>query len=158
MLVERFSLFLLCLVLAAEWLSVVNVRSFCLHVSTARRNREWRSSNVKTLWSDRKTTTRSPSNKKMNLDASTSEQQESKFKILTCTSTACCQKRSALGMESLATFVALFARARSTQIQVEEGPCLGSCKLAPCVGVEHEDYVGCVALEGMTNQEFTAKA
>jgi NADH:ubiquinone oxidoreductase subunit E len=73
-------------------------------------------------------------------------------------STACCQRRKALGMDSLATFGAMYERAMSTNVHVEESPCLGSCKLAPCIGIEHEDYVGCVALEGMNNQEFDAKA
>lgn len=73
-------------------------------------------------------------------------------------STACCQKRKALSLDSLATFGAMYARASASSIQVEESPCLGSCKLAPCIGVEHEDYVGCVALEGMTDEEFGAKA
>jgi hypothetical protein len=85
-------------------------------------------------------------------------EQEEKFKILTCMSTSCCQKRKALGMESLATFGAMYSRATSTRVQVEEAPCLGSCKNAPCIGVEHDDYVGCVALEGMTADEFGAKA
>lgn len=90
-------------------------------------------------------------------DASISEQ-ERKFKILTCMSTSCCEKRRTLGMDSLATFGAMYARASSTSVQVEESPCLGSCKLAPCVGVEHDDYIGCVALQGMTSDEFDAKS
>ena len=38
---------------------------------------------------------------------------------------------------------------------VEESSCLGRCKFAPCVGIEHEEYEGTVSLEGMTSTEFT---
>lgn len=31
---------------------------------------------------------------------------------------------------------------------------MGRCKFGPCIGVEHEDYQGKVALEGMTSEEF----
>jgi Thioredoxin-like [2Fe-2S] ferredoxin len=118
------------------------------------RNKEIRHLRVyKTVASERKTSTSIQA-----YSATSISEQESKFKILTCMSTACCRKRTALGMESIETFGAMFARAASTRVQVEESPCLGSCKLAPCVGVEHEDYVGCVALEGMTNEEFVSKA
>jgi NADH:ubiquinone oxidoreductase subunit E len=81
----------------------------------------------------------------------------SKFKITTCTSTACAKRRQRDGMDELATFSAFFSRiqdSRIPQVKVEEGPCLGSCKLAPCVAIEHEDYEGTVALEGMTQSEF----
>jgi Thioredoxin-like [2Fe-2S] ferredoxin len=83
----------------------------------------------------------------------------SKFKILTCTSTACVKKRQRQGMDELATFAAFFNRihnSRIPQVKVEESPCLGSCKYAPCVAVEHDDYDGTVALEGMTLAEFEA--
>lgn len=83
----------------------------------------------------------------------------SKFKIMTCTSTACAKSRQRQGMEELATFSAFFSRiqdSRIPQVKVEEGPCLGSCKYAPCVAVEHDDYEGTVALEGMTLSEFEA--
>ena len=97
----------------------------------------------------------------------------SKFKIVTCTSTSCSRRRKNLGLDSLATFSDLYtlssqasaaaAPARSSDnggchaepiIVVEEGPCLGACQMAPCVAVEHEDFVGSVALEGMTDREF----
>ena len=82
------------------------------------------------------------------------ENQAKKFKIITCMSTNCCQKRKSLGMDSLSTFGAMFSRAQSSKVQVEEGPCLGSCKKAPCIGIEHEDFIGSVALDGMTDDEF----
>lgn len=108
-------------------------------------------------------------------DATTTEQKlldtpdlvraASKFKIVTCMSTSCCRRRKNLGLDSLATFSDLYtlsskATARSSTgsaepiIMVEEGPCLGACKMAPCVAIEHEDFVGSVALEGMTDREF----
>jgi hypothetical protein len=129
----------------------LRVRGF--HLYSSRRKGRCHIAYIKTSSSVRETS----KNMETNLAASVSEQ-ESKFKILTCMSTACCRKRTLLGTEPLETFVALFARATCTHIQVEESPCLGSCQLAPCVGVEHEDYVGRVALEGMTNDEFAAKA
>ncbi|CAB9506333.1 expressed unknown protein [Seminavis robusta] len=82
-----------------------------------------------------------------------------KFKVLTCTSTACSKRRKTFGMDDLATFGAFYSRAKKSfpeTMQVEEAPCLGSCKFGPCVGVEHEDYYGTVALEGMTQDEFGA--
>lgn len=81
-----------------------------------------------------------------------------KFKILTCTSTACAKKRSALTMDEYATYGAFFGRIQenSSEVSVEESPCLGSCKMAPCVAIEHEDYEGTVALEGMTANEFSS--
>lgn len=80
-----------------------------------------------------------------------------KFKVLTCTSTACAKRRKQLSMDEYATFGAMFSRAKDNQpeVQVEESPCLGSCQQAPCIAVEHEDYVGTVALEGMEPGEFS---
>jgi hypothetical protein len=83
----------------------------------------------------------------------------SKFKILTCTSTSCAKRRKNLGMDPYSTFGAFYTRSKGDgdelTIGVEESPCLGSCKMAPCVAVEHEDFVGTVSLEGMTESEFT---
>ena len=82
-----------------------------------------------------------------------------KFKILTCTSTACAKKRSALMMDEYATFGAFYGPIKESsncEVALEESPCLGSCKRAPCVAIEHEDYEGTVALEGMTGDEFSA--
>ena len=83
----------------------------------------------------------------------------SQFKILTCTSKACSQKRQILQMDQYATFSALYSRKEEAggpyaMVDVEESPCLGRCKLAPCVAVEHEDYVGTVGLVGMTDAEL----
>ena len=85
-------------------------------------------------------------------------EQEEKFKIVTCMSTACSRKRAALGMDNLCTFGAMYSRASASRVQVEEGPCIGSCKKAPCVTIEHEDFFGSVALEGMTADEFASDA
>ena len=38
---------------------------------------------------------------------------------------------------------------------MEETSCLGSCKKAPCGAIEHEEYEGTVALEGMDSSEFS---
>lgn len=83
-----------------------------------------------------------------------------KFKIVTCSATSCAQKRSALGMDQYATFSAFFTRIKEADfpgVQLDESSCLGGCKLAPCVAVEHDDFVGTVALEGMTANEFSAR-
>lgn len=85
-------------------------------------------------------------------------EEEKNFKIVTCMSTSCSQKRKSLGLDSLSTFGGMYSRAASTSVQVEEGPCLGSCKKAPCIAIEHEDFVGSVSLEGMTDDEFSSKA
>lgn len=63
-------------------------------------------------------------------------------------------------MDSLSTFGAMYARAseHSSRVRVEEGTCIGSCKRAPCVAVEHDDYFGTVALDGMTSEEFSSDA
>ncbi len=85
-------------------------------------------------------------------------EQEGKFKIVTCMSTACSRKRRSLGMDELSTFGAMYSRASDSRVKVEEGPCIGSCKKGPCVAIEHEDFVGTVALEGMTADEFSSDA
>ena len=85
-------------------------------------------------------------------------EQEEKFKIVTCMSTACSRKRRSLGMDDLSTFGAMYSRASDSRVKVEEGPCIGSCKKGPCVAIEHEDFVGTVALEGMTADEFSSDA
>ena len=80
-----------------------------------------------------------------------------KFKVLACCATSCAQKRKFLGLDEIATFSALFERVeeRIPEIQVEETSCLGSCKQAPCVAIEHTEYDGTVALEGMDAFEFS---
>ena len=94
--------------------------------------------------------------KEMMLDPEISSQ----FKILTCSSTACTKKCQAFGIDEYALFSGLYQRKENaangsaSQVVVEETGCMGKCKLGPCVGVEHEDYYGRVALEGMTSNEF----
>jgi len=79
------------------------------------------------------------------------------FKVLTCSATSCSQKRKVLGLDEYATFSAFFERIenRIPEIAVEETSCLGSCKKAPCIAIEHEEYEGTVALEGMDSFEFS---
>jgi hypothetical protein len=84
-------------------------------------------------------------------------EQEKQFKIITCMSTSCSRKRNELGMDSLSTFGAMYSRASSSKVQVDEGACVGSCKNGPCIAIEHEDFVGSVSLEGMTDEEFSKK-
>jgi hypothetical protein len=84
-------------------------------------------------------------------------EQEKQFKIITCMSTSCSRKRDELGMDSLSTFGAMYSRASSSKVQVDEGACVGSCKDGPCIAIEHEDFVGSVSLEGMTDEEFSKK-
>jgi hypothetical protein len=83
-----------------------------------------------------------------------------KFKILTCSSTSCAQKRQSCGLDEFATFGAFYSRiqnGRVPDVQLEESPCLGSCKMSPCVAIQHDDFEGNVALEGMTGNEFTER-
>jgi hypothetical protein len=82
-----------------------------------------------------------------------------KFKILTCSSTACAAKRKSLNIDQYSTFSAFYTRAkeRAPAVRVEECPCLGACKKAPCVGIEHDDFEGSVALDGMTESEFSER-
>jgi len=82
----------------------------------------------------------------------------SKFKVLTCCSTACSAKRKAHSMDEYATFGAFYGRIHNSapSVGVEEAPCLGACEHAPCVAIEHDDYDGPVALlDGMTTSEFS---
>ena len=83
-----------------------------------------------------------------------------KFKILTCSSTACTKKRKELFQDELSTFTAMYCLKEENNaptVQIEESPCLGNCKMAPCVGIEHDDYEGLVSLDGMTDSEFQAR-
>jgi len=79
------------------------------------------------------------------------------FKVLTCSATSCSAKRSSLGLDEYSTFSAFFERIedRIPEMRVEETSCLGSCKKAPCVAIEHDEYEGTVALEGMDSFEFS---
>ena len=85
------------------------------------------------------------------------EEVASKFKVLTCSSTSCAAKRKVLDMDEYSTFSAFWTRIEDNAptVQVEESPCLGACKKAPCVAIEHEEYEGTVSLEGMTDNEFS---
>jgi len=79
------------------------------------------------------------------------------FTLLVCRATSCSKKRQILQLDEFATYGALYNRrelASAQHVNIEESTCLGSCQLAPCVGVKHEDYTGTVALEGMTDNEF----
>lgn len=78
------------------------------------------------------------------------------FKISTCSATSCAAKRKSLALDEYATFSAFWERIqdRIPEVQVEETSCLGACKKSPCVAVEHEEYEGTVALEGMDTFEF----
>lgn len=75
------------------------------------------------------------------------------FKIVTCSATSCAARRKALRLDPYATFSAFWGR--SPLVRVEETSCLGACKQAPCVAVEHDDYDGPVALTGMEPSEFS---
>lgn len=57
------------------------------------------------------------------------------------------------------TFTAFYTRGkdRAPSVRVEESPCLGGCKFAPCVAIEHDDFDGPVSLEGMTPDEFSQR-
>ena len=81
----------------------------------------------------------------------------SKFKIVTCSSTSCAKKRRDCGLDEFATYGDFYSliQQHAPDIQLEESPCLGSCSMAPCVGIEHDDFDGPVALEGMSENEFT---
>eukprot|EP00587_Corethron_hystrix_P012244 CAMPEP_0113327772 /NCGR_PEP_ID=MMETSP0010_2-20120614/19537_1 /TAXON_ID=216773 ORGANISM="Corethron hystrix, Strain 308" /NCGR_SAMPLE_ID=MMETSP0010_2 /ASSEMBLY_ACC=CAM_ASM_000155 /LENGTH=174 /DNA_ID=CAMNT_0000188801 /DNA_START=6 /DNA_END=530 /DNA_ORIENTATION=- /assembly_acc=CAM_ASM_000155 len=59
---------------------------------------------------------------------------------------------------TLGTLDTLATNAGAQFMNVEESTCLGHCKQAPCVAVEHEDYYGHIALEGMTEMEFAKQA
>lgn len=81
------------------------------------------------------------------------------FKIIICASDVC-KKRSlkTYGLEEYAIFAGILERrddlCPDLPIRVEEGTCMGQCKVGPCIGVEHEDYDGFVGLEGMKIDEF----
>jgi len=82
----------------------------------------------------------------------------SQFKILTCSATSCAAKRRKVGLDEFATLAGLYERkegACATEVEVCETSCLGCCRNAPVVAIEHEDFFGTVALEGMTPNEFS---
>lgn len=82
------------------------------------------------------------------------------FKIVTCTSPACCKKREVLGLSEYDTYSAFYSRIKegdAPNVQIEEVPCLGNCKMAPVVAVQHEDFEGTVGLIGMTDNEMNRR-
>lgn len=82
----------------------------------------------------------------------------SKFKVMTCSASSCAQKRKVMRLDDFATYGGFYNRIKEgpfDTVQLEETSCLGSCKLAPAVAIQHEDFVGNVALEGMTDNEFS---
>jgi hypothetical protein len=80
------------------------------------------------------------------------------FKLLICSASSCAAQRQALQLEEYATFSAFWERIDDVglldQFVMEETSCLGACTKAPCVAVEHADYDGTVALDGMDPLEF----
>ena len=81
----------------------------------------------------------------------------SQFTIKVCSATSCAKKSRSLGLDDYEVLSGMYERkegAGASQVEVEEISCLGCCKFAPCVGIEHEDYVGTVSLEGMGSNEF----
>lgn len=86
-----------------------------------------------------------------------------KFEITTCMSPSCNRKRKEAGLDPLSTFAAMYERSKQAGaangnsdlfVNVEESPCMGACQYGPCVSIQHDDFVGSVALEGMTETEF----
>jgi (2Fe-2S) ferredoxin len=73
---------------------------------------------------------------------------------------ACAERSAFFGIEQYALYSGMYVRKEDNGaplVQVEEGPCMGRCRLGPCITVEHEDYEGRVALEGMEDDEFAAR-
>lgn len=79
-----------------------------------------------------------------------------KFTIRTCASTSCTARRRQLHLDEFATYTDFFVliQERAPSVSIEESPCLGSCRLGPCVAIEHDEYDGPVSVEGMTPEEF----
>lgn len=81
----------------------------------------------------------------------------SKFTVLVCSSTTCSKQSSTYGLEEYEVLAGLYERkegAGASSVTIKESSCLGCCKQSPCVGIEHDDFFGHVALEGMTANEF----
>jgi hypothetical protein len=81
------------------------------------------------------------------------------FTILVCRSTSCTKKRRMLGLDEFHTLGALYSQQlpELVKVEIEESSCLGQCSFGPCVAVQHADYEGPVALEGMNAREFNAR-
>jgi (2Fe-2S) ferredoxin len=82
-----------------------------------------------------------------------------KFKIRTCASASCTERRRQLHLDEFATYSAFYVmiQGRAPSVSIEESPCLGSCRLGPCVAIEHDEYDGPVSVEGMTPDEFAKR-
>jgi (2Fe-2S) ferredoxin len=82
-----------------------------------------------------------------------------KFTIRTCASTSCSARRRQLRLDEFATYTAFYvlSQDRAPSVSVAESSCLGSCRLGPCVAIEHDDYDGPVSVEGMTPDEFAKR-
>lgn len=81
----------------------------------------------------------------------------SQFSILVCSSTTCSKRSSTCGLQEYEVLSGLYERkegAGASAVTVKESGCLGRCGSGPCIGVEHEDFFGNVALDGMKPNEF----
>ncbi len=106
-------------------------------------------------------TSNSNNNEAIDQETTSNNNISSQFKILTCSSTPCSKRSQAFGLDEYALFSGLYQRREeadeyldASQVVIEESSCLGCCKVGPCIGIEHEDYYGTVALEGMKPNEF----
>ncbi|GMI20856.1 hypothetical protein TrCOL_g13633 [Triparma columacea] len=81
----------------------------------------------------------------------------SKFTLLACTGPKCTRANLSYSSDPEASFNLLADRLADTGVEIEEVGCLGWCKRAPCVSVEHEEYEGRIGLEGMTDSEGAQK-
>jgi hypothetical protein len=104
-------------------------------------------------------------------------QEASKFIVYICSATSCAKKRQQLNLDEYATLSGFWGIRMEANpgtptdgsekdepdkswmglIRLEESSCLGSCAFAPCVGIEHDDYEGPVALLGMNSDEFASR-
>ena len=82
------------------------------------------------------------------------------FTIQVCTSTSCTKKLKQVGLDQYHVLGEIYAYAQSANLEtcmvIEDGGCNGgkNCQMGPCVSIQHEDFVGNVALEGMNSNEF----
>mmetsp|Transcript_22893 Transcript_22893/g.39169 ORF Transcript_22893/g.39169 Transcript_22893/m.39169 type:complete len:184 (-) Transcript_22893:370-921(-) len=85
------------------------------------------------------------------------------FTIKVCTSTSCTRKLKEQGLDQYHALGEVYAMAQSANMEkcviIEDGACQGgkNCKMGPCVAIQHEDFVGNVALEGMNSNEFNER-
>jgi len=83
-----------------------------------------------------------------------------RFTVQVCTSTSCTRKLNQLGLDQYHVLGEIYAQAQAVDLEkctiIEDGGCQGgkNCKIGPCVSVQHEDFHGNVALEGMNSNEF----